>query len=176
MTSHRRSPRLFPSLGPSLAVATILLCATAASADLQLAPCALPGFDTEGRCGQLNVRVDRSDPASETLALRVVELPAASDEVRSEPLFYLVGGPGRAATSGVEFFSDSLRGIQAHHRVVLLERDEMTGVVAGIIAGLLGVGGGIRRGIRSRLGLGGGARGRVRGLGEQPSGNRQREL
>lgn len=117
MTSTRRSLS-----GTTLLFAlSILISTVEARATLELAPCPLPGFDVEGRCGHLTVPVDRSDSDSPPLALKVVELPAVSEPARPERIFYLVGGPGRAATEGVEFFSDSLMGVRAHHRIVLLD-------------------------------------------------------
>ena len=106
---------------PLLLVVSLLISSPQAVAQLRLESCELDGLETPARCGHLSVALAPSESTSPRLDLKVIELPARAAEVRPEPIFYLVGGPGQAATSGVGFFSDSLRGLQAHHRIVLLD-------------------------------------------------------
>lgn len=49
------------------------------------------------RCYRLAVPENRANP-SRTIALRIVVLPAAGDDRQPDPIFYLAGGPGQAAT------------------------------------------------------------------------------
>ena len=119
--SRSRLPQRPLCYWPLLFAALVLISSPQALAELRLESCELDGFEDPGRCGHLSVALDPSESASPRLDLRVIELPAQTPEVRPEPIFYLVGGPGQAATSGFGFFSDSLRGLQAHHRIVLLD-------------------------------------------------------
>jgi pimeloyl-ACP methyl ester carboxylesterase len=50
------------------------------------------------RCVRLPVRENRSDPGSRTIALRIVTLPATGSDPAPDPIFFLAGGPGQAAT------------------------------------------------------------------------------
>ena len=54
--------------------------------------------ETTGWCGVLRVPEDRSDPQSRQIDLRVVVMPATGPTVRPDPVFFLAGGPGGAAT------------------------------------------------------------------------------
>ena len=63
-----------------------------------LSPCA-PGDGPEGAlCGVLEVLEDRADPAGRRIALNILVVPATEQEARPDPVFYLAGGPGQAAT------------------------------------------------------------------------------
>jgi len=56
------------------------------------------GGDIDGWCGQLRVPFDPSKPQGRTITLRVTVLPATRYPAAGA-LFYLEGGPGRAATA-----------------------------------------------------------------------------
>jgi pimeloyl-ACP methyl ester carboxylesterase len=51
------------------------------------------------RCGFLNVPEDRSTPDGRKLQLRVVIWPAGDPTPAADPIFFLAGGPGGAATT-----------------------------------------------------------------------------
>ena len=88
-------PRLVPALTFAAAIA-------AAGADaqpaLELADCRLDGVSVPARCGSLTVFEDRAAAAGRTLDLEIVAIPAVSDNADPDPLFFLAGGPGQAAT------------------------------------------------------------------------------
>ena len=50
------------------------------------------------RCGSLTVYEDRAAGDGRTIDLKIVVIPAVSDNPEPDPLFFLAGGPGQAAT------------------------------------------------------------------------------
>lgn len=79
-----------------------------------LTPCQRPEIDGEALCGKYEVYEDRSARAGRKIALNVVVLPALSKAHAPDPVFWLHGGPGAAATQVVAAakggFLESLRG------------------------------------------------------------------
>lgn len=78
--------------------ATVAAPFTAAQPGLDLADCRLDGVPVPARCGTLAVFEDRAAGAGRTIDLNIVVLPAVSDNPEPDPLFFLAGGPGQAAT------------------------------------------------------------------------------
>lgn len=84
--------------------ATVVLGATVVApfADAQpetnLEDCRLDGVSVPARCGSLTVFEDRAADAGRTIDLKIVVIPAVSDSPEPDPLFFLAGGPGQAAT------------------------------------------------------------------------------
>jgi pimeloyl-ACP methyl ester carboxylesterase len=70
---------------------------TPETARLSIAPCVAAGL--EGRCGSLAVPENRTTRSGRTIDLKIVVLPARSRTPAPDPIFFLVGGPGQAATS-----------------------------------------------------------------------------
>jgi pimeloyl-ACP methyl ester carboxylesterase len=66
------------------------------TARLSLAPCEVAGL--EGRCGSLAVPENRTTRSGRTIDLKIVVLPARSRTAAPDPIFFLAGGPGQAAT------------------------------------------------------------------------------
>ena len=89
------APRCFAIL--SLA-ATILAGGADAQPALELADCRLDGVPVPAQCGSLTVFEDRAAGTGRTLGLEIVVIPAVSDNADPDPLFFLAGGPGQAAT------------------------------------------------------------------------------
>jgi len=56
--------------------------------------------DSRARCYRLAVPENRSAP-SRKISLRIVLIPATGTEPQPDPVFYLAGGPGQAASSGL---------------------------------------------------------------------------
>ncbi|MEZ5966273.1 MAG: alpha/beta fold hydrolase [Planctomycetota bacterium] len=59
------------------------------------------------RVGELTVPEDRAHPRRRALHLRVVVVPARAAEPRPDPIYFLAGGPGQAATTMVAMFARS---------------------------------------------------------------------
>jgi len=63
-----------------------------------LQPCPIPETSDEMLCGSFEVLEDRAAPFGRTIALNLAVLPALAPSPAPDPIFYLVGGPGGAAT------------------------------------------------------------------------------
>jgi pimeloyl-ACP methyl ester carboxylesterase len=66
---------------------------------VQLKPCGNEGLPNEALCGKYEVFEDRKAKSGRRIALNILLLPALSEKPAPDPLFYLAGGPGAAATS-----------------------------------------------------------------------------
>lgn len=101
---HRRSG------GHLLALASLLAAsacspgqpgpAERAARRLPLEICHPAGLSEPILCGRLAVPENRSDPASRTIELQVLVIPALAADPASEPWIDLEGGPGDPATTG----------------------------------------------------------------------------
>ena len=77
----------------------VLIAPTPAGAQpLELQDCRLDRVSVPARCGTLAVFEDRAAGAGRTIDLEIVVIPAVSDSPDPDPLFFLAGGPGQAAT------------------------------------------------------------------------------
>lgn len=72
---------------------------TRAGRSLDLQPCAQAGITKDALCGQFEVYEDRARKSGRKIRLNVLILPALSDTPAPDPVFYLQGGPGGAATT-----------------------------------------------------------------------------
>lgn len=90
-------------------------------ASLKLDPCAVEGVEGELRCGTLRVPEDRGGPASRRIGLEVTLLPATGPEPALDPVFYLAGGPGAAAT-GVDAAFEAWSRLREERDVVLVDQ------------------------------------------------------
>lgn len=73
-------------------------------ARVELAPCFVPGVRAPARCGAVRVPEDRGAPGGRTIDLQVVVVPALAAAADPDPVFFLAGGPGQAATQVAGFF------------------------------------------------------------------------
>ena len=64
-----------------------------------LSPCRLPGTTEAFLCGTHEVYEDRARRAGRKIPLRIVVVPAPARPAAPDPVFFLVGGPGQAATT-----------------------------------------------------------------------------
>lgn len=102
---------------PSLALAAILaLPALAGAAAAPRSPhpsrsklqtCKVPGpaKGADALCGTYQVWENREAKAGRKIGLKIVVLPAFSSHPKPDPVFFLAGGPGQAATSMAAGFS-----------------------------------------------------------------------
>lgn len=91
------------ALVPCLFLAGLVLPAASARADVPTKPlvleaCRVDGVANAARCGTLEVFEDRERRTGRKIALRVVVLPAIASKPEPDPLFFLAGGPGQAAS------------------------------------------------------------------------------
>ncbi|MBK8255808.1 MAG: alpha/beta fold hydrolase [Polyangiaceae bacterium] len=70
---------------------------------LQLGPCTLPGVRSPAQCGTLHVPENRNQPNGRTLGIQVIVVPALAASPKADPVVFLAGGPGQAASQIVGF-------------------------------------------------------------------------
>ena len=68
---------------------------------LLLEPCQLTGVEGETRCGSYEVFENRAAKSGRTINLKIVILKALSKTPAPDPIFWLHGGPGAAATDSL---------------------------------------------------------------------------
>ena len=75
----------------------------------------------EAMCGTLEVPEDRDAPDGRKIALNIAVLPARNDS-GLEPVFFLAGGPGQAATTLAGHIGNALRDVRRSRDVVLVDQ------------------------------------------------------
>ena len=128
MTSALKPGRL-PSAAKS-AVATALLLVLSAAAcggaplgrqpTLKLNACTVHAVSA--RCGQLSVAENPAAPDGRSISLNVVVIPARSQDRAPDPLFYLAGGPGGAATDSTAWASSHFQLLNQRRDIVLIDQ------------------------------------------------------
>lgn len=90
---------------------------------LALAPCATGegAMRVEAMCGSLAVPEDRDAADGRTIELNIAVLPARNDS-GLEPVFFLAGGPGQAATALAGHIDVALREVRRSRDVVLVDQ------------------------------------------------------
>lgn len=111
--------------GPLLACGLLSACTAAApapAASVRPAPCHLRGVDAETRCATVSVPLRRDGPAGgPTLDLRVVVVPAVRPDPAPDPIYFLAGGPGQAATEVIALALPGLARSQRQRDVVFVD-------------------------------------------------------
>jgi pimeloyl-ACP methyl ester carboxylesterase len=85
-----------------------------------LKPCDDPTLTSEVLCGTYEVFEDRAARSGRKIALNIVLLPATSAKPSPDPLFYLAGGPGGAATTYAR--EKFMAGLRRNRDVVLVDQ------------------------------------------------------
>ena len=99
------------------------LAAALAHAQPPPTACRVEGLDAEVRCVTVNVPESRTTPGGRTIPLRGVILPSrAPAGAPRQTLFYLVGGPGLAATPLADLVAQSHATTRATHDIVLIDQ------------------------------------------------------
>lgn len=107
--------------------AELALCAMAILATavwprvLAAQACTVSGV-TGAQCLAVTVPENRAEPAGRALRLRAIILPARATPKRAEPIVFLAGGPGQAASSLADFAANTLGPALADRDVVLLDQ------------------------------------------------------
>jgi pimeloyl-ACP methyl ester carboxylesterase len=77
---------------------------------------------TTAFCGSLRVPEDRAAPFSREISLNVVVIPAAGPESEADPVFFLAGGPGGAATQSWAGAPTIFPGVHETRDIVLVDQ------------------------------------------------------
>ena len=93
----------------------------APAAPLVPTPCHLRGVDAETRCATVPVPLRADDPASPTLGLRVVVVPAVRPDPSPDPIYFLAGGPGQAATEVIALALPGLARSQRQRDLIFVD-------------------------------------------------------
>lgn len=88
---------------------------------LMLAPCRLPDFDREARCGTYEVFENRSAGAGRKISLRVVVIPASATPVAPDPVVYFEGGPGGSAVASGPGLAREFAATLRHRDLLLVD-------------------------------------------------------
>ncbi len=78
--------------------------------------------DAWGVCGTLRVPEDRSDPEGRSIDLRVAVIPAISTTPEPDPVFFLDGGPGGAATEDLGWTANYFTAVHLDRDIVLVDQ------------------------------------------------------
>lgn len=89
--------RLITLLGCIIVTSGFYLPAATAN-NLEMAACHLKGLAEQVECGFLTVPENYAKPNGKTIDIHVVRLPAVATAAEKDPLLFLAGGPGQAAT------------------------------------------------------------------------------
>ena len=114
----------------SLLVFIIVGCAgpptERADRSIDLSPCQLqaPGHAARipAHCGTFPVPEDRSNPDGRSIDLRVAVVPAVSRTPQPDPLVFLAGGPGQAATESYVQIWTAFRLVERERDIVLVDQ------------------------------------------------------
>lgn len=102
---------------------TIIVFAITASAQSrpELKPCTIPGVEGKVLCGSYNVFENRQTKSGRQIPLFIAVLPALEQPAEPDPLFFLAGGPGQAASSLAGFASRAFAEVRRHREIVLVD-------------------------------------------------------
>ena len=93
---------------------------------LTLAPCQLsaPGRTTRvtAECGTFTVYENRQEGTGRTIDLRVAVVPAIRRDPEPDPLFFLTGGPGQAATESYVAVQSAFSRVHRERDIVLVDQ------------------------------------------------------
>jgi pimeloyl-ACP methyl ester carboxylesterase len=89
---------------------------------LALARCPPADNIEDGLCGTWDVFEDRDAGTGRRIALRVVVLPALSNDTAPDPLFILAGGPGQAASELTEVVRVPFRQVNRERDLVFVDQ------------------------------------------------------
>lgn len=89
---------------------------------LILTPCHLPNFAEQVECGFLTVPENYLEPNGNTIDIHVVRLPAVATAAAKDPLLFLAGGPGQAASELVAAIAYMFSEVRQTRDVLLIDQ------------------------------------------------------
>lgn len=92
--------------------------------DLQDCQLSTPGISIRlpAKCGALQVPEDRSSVTSRKISLNIAVIPAVSRNPAPDPVFFLAGGPGQAATESYPQLHFAFERIRQKRDIVLVDQ------------------------------------------------------
>ena len=113
---------LSPLDGVSLIALAIAAGCSGSRASPSLAPCLIAGVHQVAQCGTILVYENRTTRTGRRIPLRVVVLPARRTPAAHDPVVFLTGGPGLAATADAEFAARILAPLHDQRDIVLVDQ------------------------------------------------------
>ena len=105
---------------PALLMA--LLLSSAARFEGKLQPCHIEDLDEQVLCGTWSVWENREARTGRKIDLNVVVLPARSPDPIPDPLFFLAGGPGQAASGAAPLFARMFAELRRDRDIVFVDQ------------------------------------------------------
>lgn len=124
-TGHMKLRHALPAVLLALAAAGAHGCTTGPApprATATLVPCFVEGVRAPARCTTVRVFEDRARGAGRTIDLRVVVIPALASAPAPDPIFFLAGGPGQAATQIAGFSLAAADRLHDKHDFVFVDQ------------------------------------------------------
>src|SRR6185369_1762116 len=87
---------------------------------VQMKPCNSPTLTSDALCAKYEVFENRGTKTGRRIPLNIILLPARSSKPAPDPVFYLAGGPGAAATGYAE--ATFMEGLRRNRDVVLVDQ------------------------------------------------------
>lgn len=79
-------------------------------------------FSMRLQCAQITVPKDHRSPDDGSIQVHVIKVPAAKSNVHADPLVFLAGGPGQAASDTVAIVASSLATVQATRDLYFIDQ------------------------------------------------------
>lgn len=98
------------------------------AASISFGPCAKPALImatslvSESECGVLSVWENRSKKTGRKIDLKIMRVPALKPKPKPDPIFFLAGGPGQAATEIGPIFIRSVAKIRKDRDIILVDQ------------------------------------------------------
>ncbi|WP_126757156.1 alpha/beta hydrolase [Aliidiomarina taiwanensis] len=89
---------------------------------LSLTPCHVKGHSEQVQCGYLPVPENYAEPEGKTINIHVVLLPAVAAAAEKDPLLFLAGGPGQAATELTGLLNTVFRDVRQTRDILLIDQ------------------------------------------------------
>ena len=102
-------------------ILSLCLLPTSANAS-PFAPCRADEGPAGAQCGRIRVPEDRKAPAGRSLDLFVVRLPASGPDPAPDPVFFLAGGPGDAASESAADLPEVLSVLRPRRDLVFVDQ------------------------------------------------------
>lgn len=117
---RRLGPSPFGGVTDGAGAAQTSVAGAGAGRRLALRPCGPAQTPKDALCGKYEVFEDREARAGRKISLNVLVLPALNGKPAPDPVFYLAGGPGAAATGYAE--AAFMAGLRRTRDVVLVDQ------------------------------------------------------
>lgn len=111
---------------PDAGLATSDTAATRHFGAIAFEPCSLPGItggqSTQAQCATFAVPENPAAPDGRKIGLNIAWLPVAKGDGTGDPVFFLAGGPGQAATEHAATVDAALREVRKQRDVILVDQ------------------------------------------------------